>query len=373
MAPHLADSELNYVFALKEKGLAPTAIHKKLVARRAKKGVPTPSLPNLRRTLKGKSYKRGKVETRGRPKKLTVKKLRFINAKRKALIKKAKGEKEIHWDDVLRASRVRCDPTTVAKSLKDAGMDVQARKPRQKPMRTEEDIAARKRICNRWRFFPVSFWKKMHLIMDNKMWPFPTHVRAKKVERMRKVRFHLRTRSEGLKPGFTKPSPTKHKANPGGCVKVLAGIVKGRVRVWHYLPRSWSGQAAEKCYRGPIIKALRRNYPGQKSFKILEDNDPTGYKSNKAMAAKKELKINPIEFPAYSPDLNPCDFFLWDEVERRMVDNKPQGKESVDAFKTRLRRTAMSIPSSVILQGVASIKERSQQIYDADGNDPARD
>ena len=42
--------------------------------------------------------------------------------------------------------------------------------------------------------------------------------------------------------------------------------------------------------------------PRAKSFQILEDNDPTGYKSNQAISAKRDLKINPIEFPRYSPD-----------------------------------------------------------------------
>ena len=50
-----------------------------------------------------------------------------------------------------------------------------------------------------------------------------------------------------------------------------------------------------------------------------------------------------------------------------MENNKPKGKESVDAFKARLRRTALGIPQSVILKGVASMKERAKQIYDAEG------
>lgn len=373
MAPHLLDSEINYLFKLKDKGLAPTAIHEKLVERRAKKDIEAPSLPNLRKALKGKTYKRGKVETRGRNRALTPAKLRSINAKRKNLIKKAAGQKEIHWADIARAARVKCDPTTLAKSMRRAGIDVRARKPREKPLKDDVDIAERKRVCNQWRKKSVTYWKNMDLIMDNKTWDFPTHVKAKKVLKMRKVRFHIRERAEGLKPGFTKPSTKKHTANPGGCVKLLAGIVKGRVRVWHYLPKTWNAKVAEECYRGPIIKVLRRTYPGQKSFKILEDNDPSGYKSNKAVAAKTELKINPIEFPAYSPDLNPCDYFLWDEVQRRMEEQKPRGRESVDAFKIRLRRTAMSIPPSIILKGVAGMKTRSQQVFEADGHDIKRD
>ena len=310
MAPHLTDSEINFLFQWKDKGLAPTEIHEKLVHRRAKKQIAAPSLPNLRKVLKGQSYKRGKVETRGRPRTFTLAKLRTINAKRKGIIKKAAGQKEVHWEDIVRAARVKCDPTTLAKSMRRAGMDVRARKPREKPLRSDEGVANRKRICNQWRKKPASYWQKMDLIMDSTTWEFPKYVRAKKALKMKKVRFHIRERSEGLEPGFIKPSTKKHTANPGGYVKLLAGIVKGRVRVWHYLPKSWNAQVAEDCYRGPNIRVLRRTFPGKKSYKTLEDNDPSGYKCNKAVLAKKELKINPVEFPAYSPDLNPCDYFL---------------------------------------------------------------
>ena len=50
-------------------------------------------------------------------------------------------------------------------------------------------------------------------------------------------------------------------------------------------------------------KALRKIYPSKAkttkpSFTILEDNDPTGYKSNEAKEVKATLKIHPLEFPA---------------------------------------------------------------------------
>ena len=95
MAPHLSASELNFVFAEKGKGLSPTAVHSKLSHRRSKRGVPAPTLGNLRKTLKGTTYKRGKVESRGQKKTLTFKKLRAINATRRKMIKKAGGEEEV--------------------------------------------------------------------------------------------------------------------------------------------------------------------------------------------------------------------------------------------------------------------------------------
>ena len=52
----------------------------------------------------------------------------------------------------------------------------------------------------------------------------------------------------------------------------------------------------------------------RKTYLIAEDNDPSGFKSGKGMAAKKAVGIKCIEWPKYSPDLMPLDFSLWKNV-----------------------------------------------------------
>ena len=64
------------------------------------------------------------------------------------------------------------------------------------------------------------------------------------------------------------------------------------------------------------------------------------YKSNKAKIGKGFLGIHALEFHKYPPDLMPLDYGVWDEVARRMSKQKIKGY-SVEAFKKRLRRTAM--------------------------------
>ena len=67
-----------------------------------------------------------------------------------------------------------------------------------------------------------------------------------------------------------------------------------------------------------MLPALQKYRGNKRRYDILEDNDPTGYKSNDAKKEKVRLKIVPVEFPTYSPDLNPCDYALWTEVATRM-------------------------------------------------------
>ena len=72
-------------------------------------------------------------------------------------------------------------------------------------------------------------------------------------------------------------------------VKVLAGIGNGRVLLWHYIDGRWNGGEAARCYEGPMANALKTAYPAKRSYNILEDNDPTGFKSSKGIMAKRKV------------------------------------------------------------------------------------
>ena len=122
-----------------------------------------------------------------------------------------------------------------------------------------------------------------------------------------------------------------------------------------------------------LAPALKRIRGSKRRYNSLEDNDPTGFKAQVSKDTKAELKIQPIEFPTYSPDINPLDYALWTEVERRMSKQVPPRIESMADFKCRLRRTAMNIPKAVICKMLRGMKRRMQSIYDAGGGHIARD
>lgn len=298
-----------------------------------------------------------------------------LNNTRISLIERAKGETEVCWREIQKKARVpSVHRTTAAKTMQSVGYSVKARPPRQKPCRSEIDEQERKRICNKLRKLPANHWQRhVHLYMDNKRWDIPTTAKGKRFSKMKKVRFHLRTRSEGLKKGFTKPNVKKHNVNMGCTVNLCAGIVDGRVRIWHYLPSRWCGAVAVDLYKDVVYPALVKQYGKKRAFNILEDNDPTGYKSKVAVDAKNDLGIQPMKFPTYSPDLNPLDFSLWEEVGARMAKQNPPKCESIEDYKARLRRTALAIPERVVRKMLADIPTRAEDIYQNDGGHIARD
>lgn len=376
MAPHLTQSELDFIQRMSGKGYTPTQIHDRLTTRRDRKGVPTPSLPNLRKALKGNTYKRGVAETRGAKKVLTRANALALNRARKDLIKKAGAEREVHWKDIMRAARVpKVDPTTAAKAVKEIVPDLAWRRPREKPVLDKKVKKQRLEIAQSWLEDPPGkfFTKKLDMTIDNKKFPVPTIKGAAGRLKMLKVRGHVRTRAEGFSEGYTKPNNKKHRAIPGAHVSICAGIVGDKNRLWHELPQKWNEEEAAKLYTGPILKTLKKHCGEKRSYSILEDNDPTGYKSNKGEKAKEDAGIAPIPFPKYSPDLNPLDFFVWSEIERKMMASRITRVESAAEYKKRLRRVAMSIPQEQIAKAMAAIRSRAQMVVDEKGGLIKRD
>ena len=118
---------------------------------------------------------------------------------------------------------------------------------------------------------------------------------------------------------------------------------------------------------------LRKLHGNRRKFLIVEDNDSTGYKSSKGKQAKKDLRIESVEWPPYSPDLMPLDFALWEHIRIAMERTDPTGNESALAFKKRLRRTALRTPKAVVRKMVDAMLPRAKAIYDANGGHIAFD
>ena len=171
------------------------------------------------------------------------------------------------------------------------------------------------------------FTDVIDFIMDNKRWQIPTTPEARVFLQKQKMVVQLRTPQEGLEEHFTKPGTKTHRKHLGGYVDVCAGISNGRIVLWEYYSK-WNGEVAASMYKGPIMQALKKHRGSKTSYLIAEDNDPTGYKSRKAIAAKQSLGIKTVSWPRYSPDLMPLDFSLWNDINRRMRKNAPVGLES---------------------------------------------
>ena len=168
--------------------------------------------------MKGKTHRGAQVETRGRKRSLAPRAIAALDKKRKELVKKCDGDREVPWHEVIKKARVtKVDPTTAKRALVDAGIDVASRRPREKQERKAEHIEERIMKCGKWRFLRKDYFsEKVDLIIDNKHYDVPTSQEARKFLGKMKVRRQIRTRAEGLLPQYTKPNEKRNRKNLGG-------------------------------------------------------------------------------------------------------------------------------------------------------------
>ena len=155
------------------------------------------------------------------------------------------------------------------------------------------------RICNKWKYLPSNYFTHtVDAILDNKKFQIPTHAAALRAVKQGQVKGHLRTRGEGNAQHCKKLNARKNRVNPGGSVTVCACIIDGELRLWHHLDKGkWNGSVAASMYRGPLLKALQKHRGVKARYLILEDYDPSGFKSRKGEVAKKEVGIRAMPFP----------------------------------------------------------------------------
>ena len=121
-----------------------------------------------------------------------------------------------------------------------------------------------------------------------------------------------------------------------------------------------------------IEKTVERLRPGKRSWLIMEDNAPNGFKSSRGLRAKRANKLKTVSQPPYSPDLNPLDFSLWSAIQAKALASRP-AHEKPRTYKARPRKIAMTMPRAMAKKAVQSIRARAQAIFDADGGDIALD
>jgi hypothetical protein len=247
------------------------------------------------------------------------------------------------------------------------------RKLREKPLLTEEDIAARKAFALKYKGKSTKWWNQnMHAIIDGKH--FQVYLNGKERDRAAQHATWgaYRAPGQGLNGAYVKPKKSLKHNTGAASTLVMAGVGRGKVLMWHNVPSAkWSGAAAAVMYSRPLPTALETTWPGKRSWQVLEDNGPTGFKSKKGLAAKAANEISILPIPKRSPDLNVCDYALWKEINKRMrLQEKrwsSKKRETIPQYMARLRRTAMRLPRRFIGKSVGDMRRRCQRLHEAKG------
>ena len=135
---------------------------------------------------------------------------------------------------------------TVARNFVREGIDVKWRPARESQTLNKEQRAERHEITGKWRYYSNDYFlSEVDAILDSKKFKVPTHAKGLRFCKQVRVKGHLRTRAEGNLSMCRKPNAKRNRVNPGGSVSVCAGIVNGKLHLWHYLKKGkWNAQVA---------------------------------------------------------------------------------------------------------------------------------
>ena len=71
-----------------------------------------------------------------------------------------------------------------------------------------------------------------------------------------------------------------------------------------------------------------------------------------------------VGWPARSPDLSPCDFFLWGYLKEKVFKHRPR---SLEDLKERIRQEIDATPPEITRRVMTNFRERLQQCVTNNG------
>ena len=218
------------------------------------------------------------------------------------------------------------------------------------------DERRRFELAGEWEDKPSSFWTEEVTYIDTKRFVQPQTKAQRRRMRQSKVRHHLRTASERNESTYVVPKKARLLTGIPS-VEITAAVHKNRIIMWRESEASWSGAEAAAMY-ADLGKNLRRVLGDRRSYRVVEDGDPKGFQSNKGKAAKTAARITSWKLPPRSPDWMPLDYSLWAIIEDKVLASGPEGHESKQQYRTRLRTTALGLPRKMVAGAIKQMKGR---------------
>ena len=130
--------------------------------------------------------------------------------------------------------------------------------------------------------------------------------------------------------------------------KVLYAIFFSGEGVAIKVPVKRGKSITRKYYKDVVLKKLKKYYQkrrpatGFKHVRLLHDNAPAHTSAIVTAFLKKE-KVTVLPHPPYSPDLAPCDFFLFPKLKAFLAGRKYQSRQ---ALGSAIHQYLITVPKS---------------------------
>ena len=166
--------------------------------------------------------------------------------------------------------------------------------------------------------------------------------------------------------------------SPGATVERLQS--RPKVTVWcgmtstslvgPYLLEDTMNSSRYLCMLEDYVMPIISQWPSADDLIFMQDGAPPHY----ARSVRNWLddtfpgrwlgRRGPMEWPARSPDLTPCDFFLWGWAKEEVYKTNPRTGEEL---KDRIKAVMDSVPTDFLRKAVEDVPKRWQRCVDNAG------
>lgn len=293
-----------------------------------------------------KRYKNsGTVENQprsGRPRSLTVRESRELvrEVKRNPFTSSLKLKKKVQDEFGKDVGR-----TTIRRYLKREGYS--GRIARKKPFISKVNRRKRLNFARQHVDKPLEFWKKV-------LWTDETKINLFGSDR---GSFVWRKKNEALKPRNLIPT-VKHG---GGSIMVWGSMAYDGVGNLEFIDVKMNADAYIAILDRNMLESARKLNLGRR-FYFQQDNDPK-HTSKKAREFLLKMKVNQLEWPPQSPDLNPIEH-LWDILKNAVYS---AASSNIKGLKIRVREAWEGLSCDNTKRLVESMSRRLQAVIAANG------
>lgn len=277
----------------------------------------------------------------GRPRKTTIRIDKII--KRQSIADPRKTARQI-TDDLRQNYAVDVHVSTVKRRLVDQGL--LGRRPSKKPFISAKNRKARiafaKIHCN----WTTEEWSRV-LWSDESKFNLMSSDGVKYIRRPKNERFKVRYQVPTIKHG-------------GGHVMVWGCFSSRGVGPLCRIENTMDRFVYKDILDKHMLPYARRNMP--RNWIFQQDNDPK-HRSKFLLQYFAQKKINVLEWPSQSPDLNPIEH-LWDELKRRV---RIRNFSNLGDFFLALQSEWEKIPQNKILKLIESMPRRCETVIQANG------
>ena len=131
------------------------------------------------------------------------------------------------------------------------------------------------------------------------------------------------------------------------------------------------GQTVNQHFYLDVLRRLREDVRRKRpelwasgDWHLLHDNAPP-HVAAKVQQFITSTNMNIIQHPPYSPDLSPCDYFLF---PRMKIDLKGKRFESIDDVKKASQKALQGIPEKLFHDSIYRLQDRWNRCIDAGGD-----